>query len=250
VQLADGSLLDPEDPVTFAALCELIPILYDAVMLRNMEKAKGKGPRTGPVSLIGPRQGGAMAVPGAGAASPFGGTSPMGQMGGAVGGWGGGGGAQGATGAQGPRGFGGVLDSITKTDGDFSAGPGAFVAVPGTALAFNTQVAGPAYFFVEGTAGNSISTGGDSQSGQIGLRIDGVDYPVATRLIHTFVGGVAEFMLPISLIYPIQLAAGAHSVELLIRGLAAFEFSGSGLGIPFGFCAVSSIPLILSVAHN
>jgi hypothetical protein len=143
-----------------------------------------------------------------------------------------------------------VEPPIIKIDGDFVAGPGAFVAVPGTSVPFNQIQPGPAIFFLTASLGLTSGAAAFSQSGQIGLRIDGTDYPIASRLLHTFVGGVGEFILGQASTLVLVLAAGPHTVEVILRGLVPGEFGGAGIGIPLAVSASPAQPLYLSVSHS
>lgn len=250
VEMPDGRVIQPEDTILLSDLCELLPFLFD--WYSEMQKAAaGNGPLAPGknVPIAGQPQGGPGAVPTQSQFGPAGG----GGGGGFVGGGGGGPGPtglRGAPGAAGPPGFGGIVDSVTKIDGDFTAGPGAFIAVPGTLVPFVQATAGPATFLVNATFGTTSGAGSTSQSGQLGIRVDGTDYPLVTRLLHTFVGGVAEFLVGQPAVFVLVLPAGAHSVEIITRGLVAGEFGGNGLGIPLTVSAVPAQPLFLSVSHN
>jgi hypothetical protein len=253
VEMPDGRIIEPEDQVRLQDLCELMPFLLESYgALQSAKAAKGGNGQVTPgqsLSVVGAAPGGASGVPSA--ASQFG---PAGSTGGGgfVGSGGGGGpgpvGPRGNQGVAGPVGFGGVVDSVTKTDGDFIVGPGAFVAVPGTSIMFVQTQVGPATFLLNAVPGN-IGASGFCQSGQMGIRVDGTDYPLITRLLHTFAGGVGEFQVGQACVHSLTLAAGPHTVEVIVRGLLPGEFSG-GLGSPFGVVAVPSQPLYLSVVHN
>lgn len=246
IQLKDGSFLAPDDPLTFAQLCELMPVVAEALEVVRKNRG-GQGGRLGPVSVVGGFQGAPAAVPGM---NPFG--QAQGPSGGGGGfGWMGGGGAgpRGPQGAQGSMGLGGLSSLVVKEDGDYTAGPGSFTVVPGTAINFTSQVAGVAHFFAAVTTGKTNGSPGFPQCCQIGMRVDGVDYPLATRSLYTFVSDVGEFLLGQNLVFGLYLAAGAHTVELVIRGLSPGEF-GSGLGISVSVCATPQVPLRMSVVHS
>lgn len=251
LELPDGRVIEPWQNVSLQDLCEIVPFLVET--LTNLQ-AQGLAPGQ-KVPVIG-QQPGVLAVPNQGAFGPAGGGNPFGRGGG--GGFiGGGGGGPGPAGPQGPMGVGGppgpgsiVEPPVVKTDGDFTAGPGAFIPVPGTALVFAMGAPGVAKFDLMATLGSSSGVPSTSQSAQIGLRIDGTDYPLTTRLIHTFVGGVGEFMIGQSSTFSLSLGAGSHTVEVLLRGLLPGEFGGAGLGIPATIAAVPAVPLVLTVSHN
>jgi hypothetical protein len=149
-------------------------------------------------------------------------------------------------GPQGPTGIGSGFDFVTKTDGDFTAGPGAFIPVPGTLLAFSLPMDGSVMFQVQATLGC-----GQTQNGALGLRVDGTDYPITKRLFQTFVVGVAEFYEPSTYVFPLALLAGAHTVEVVLRGLVAgSECSAAGLGLSQTVSATPEAPLILVAQHS
>lgn len=232
IAMPDGRVIEPEDTLTLSDMCEILPLIMDALQLKTQQQAaQGLGP-------MGRAVGGARGFAGG-----------AGGGGGFIGGGGGGTGQRGATGPRGPTGLGGSVDSITKTDGDFTAGPGAFVAVPGTLISFTTDQAAPALFFLQAVLGATDGTG-NSQSAQLGLRIDGTDYPLSTRLLHTFVGGVGEFLIGQTSSFTLTLADGSHTVEVILRGLAPGEFGGTALGTPATVAATASVPLHLSVSHS
>ncbi len=260
VELSDGRVIYPEDPITLADVCEIVPLILETLM---KAETKGKvapgmpvpiarggvsptfGPSTAPTGF-GPRPG-AIAGPGL-----FGGTIPFGAGGGGFPAGGGGGrgapgpqGIQGPPGGQGPPGPGAIVDFIVKTDGDFVVGPGAFVPVPGTLVNFSTSESGPALFFVQATLSFvGLST---PQNAQLGIRVDGIDYPLTVRSMTG--AGVSEFQIGQSPAFPISLGTGVHTAEFLLRALLPGEFGG-GTGIPTSVHATASIPFALSVLHK
>jgi hypothetical protein len=248
VALPDGRILEPGDYIRLEDLCEIMPYLLNA-----MKSSMGVGQQ---VRVAG----GIPGVQGVPAPNMFGGTGgPLGPYataaaGGGFGGGGGGGGSTGprgpagATGPQGPAGSGSAVETpVIKTDGNFSAGAGAFVPVPGTSITFTMDADGVAIVYGMITGGSGISDA--SQNFQLGLRIDGTDYPLNLRCIHTFAGGVGEFFIPANIVYPISLGAGAHTVELLLRGLTLGEYGGVGLGSAGNVQANTDNPLIMAVSH-
>lgn len=248
VEMPDGRVIEPDGLIALKDLCELVPFLIET--LTNLQ-AQGLAPGQ-KLNVVG-GQPGVLAVPNQGSFGPAGGSFRGGAPGGFVGGGGGGpgpAGPQGPMGGVGPPGPGSVFEPpVVKTDGDFTAGPGAFVPVPGTALVFSMLTAGIAKFDLLATLGSSTGAVGAPQSAQIGLRIDGTDYPLTTRLIHTFVGGVGEFMVGQSSTFSLPLGAGSHTVEVLLRGLLPGEYGG-GLGVSATIAAVPTVPLVLSVSHS
>lgn len=248
VEMPDGRVIEPGDSVSLKDLCELIPFLVET--LTDLQ-AKGLSPGQ-KVPVVGQQANGQMAVPTQGGAFGPAGQGPYGRStGGWVGGGGGGPGPTGSTGPAGPMGATGpgsiVEPPVVKVDGDFVAGPGAFVPVPGTTVLFPMSAAGVAEVKAIVTLGSALTM--FCESVQIGVRIDGTDYPLTVRLISTSVPGVDEFLIGQCFSFPITLAAGAHIADLLIRGLLPGEF-GAGLGSPAAVSANPSIPLIMTVSHS
>ena len=252
VEMSDGHIIEPQDYIKLQDLCELVPFLTEAELAaKEAQKEVCKTLAPGqPVPLACKTETGMAKIGGAGQ-GPFGG--PGGGGGGGFGGFGGGGGPgpagppgqAGPPGTQGPPGPGTATDFVVKTDGDFSVGPGAFVPVPGTLLSFSTPAAGPATFLMQAVLGCN-----NTQNAVIGLRIDGVDFGLNPRLLHTFVGGVGEFFIPVHASFPMNLAAGPHTVEVILRGIMAGEFcGGSGLGFGVTVSANPSVPLCVTVLH-
>lgn len=248
VVMPDGTTIEPSQYITLAALCELVPFLVET--LTDLQ-AKGLAPGQ-KVPVVGQNANGQTAVPTQGGAFGPAGQGPYGRP---TGGWvGGGGGAPGASGPPGPAGAIGatgpgsiVAPPVVKVDGDFIAGPGAFVPVPGTTVGFNMAAAGVAEVKAIVTLGSALTM--FCESVQIGVRIDGTDYPLTVRLINTAVIGVDEFLIGQCFSFPITLAGGSHTATLLIRGLLPGEF-GAGLGNPGAVSANPSIPLIITVSHS
>lgn len=272
VRLPSGKTLQPDDALTLADLCEIFPALL-TVELQQMKNACGpeaQGPRAqaGPalpaVKSPAPGQGIQVASralpPGfqdqrAGAPVPSlcsifgggqGGGPSTGPGGGPAGGGGfsggSGGGRRGPQGPQGPAGVGATIPApIVKTDGDFTVGSASpFVAVPGTSLAFTTTRDGITLFFLQAGIGDISS----STHGQVGLRIDGVDYPLTPTQNHTFVSDVGILLVSGVSFWALQLAAGDHTVEVIVRGDAALPGT---TGLPITVQANTTSPLLLSV---
>lgn len=258
IEMPDGRVIEPEDAVALRDLCEIIPLLLKSLG-GGGQGAQGLAPGQ-QVPVVGAPDG-VQAVPTAASFGPAAGPAGQGALARGGGGFvGGGGGAPGATGKagvrgpagpEGPPGPGSILETpVVKTDGDFVAGPGAFVPVPGTSLSFTVSAAGVAIFYVTATLGRTTGASGESQSAQIGVRIDGTDHPVLTRLLHTFAGGVGEFMIGQTVAFPFVLGVGIHTAEVVLRGLAPGEFSGTAIGTPGAVAATPDVPLVFTVAHN
>lgn len=237
VEMPDGTTIQPDQFITLAALCELVPFLVETI--------KGLVPGQ-KIPVVGQKADGRTAVPTQG--GPYGRASAGGF------GVGGGGGAPGAPGPAGPAGPTGatgpgsiVEPPVVKVDGDFIAGPGAFVPVPGTTVPFTLATAGVAEVKALLTLGSGATQ--LCESVQIGIRIDGTDYPLTVRLLATFAANVGEFHIGQCFTFPITLGPGPHTAELLLRGLLPGEFGG-GLGTAAAVNANPAIPLIMTVSHN
>lgn len=254
VEMTDGHVIEPQDFIKLSDLCELVPFLMQAELQAMQKQATAKaGVSPGqPVSLVGQNPSGMSTFAGGG---PFGGPGGGGGGGGGFGGFGGGGGGPGPAGppgqagppgVQGPPGPGTATDFLVKTDGDFTVGPGTFIPVPGTLLTFNTPSDGAAVFLLQAVLGCN-----NTQNAVIGLRIDGTDFPLNPRLLHTFVAGVGEFFIPVHASFPMNLTSGSHTVEVILRGIMAGEFcSGAGFGFPATVSANPGTPLALTVLHQ
>lgn len=262
IEMPDGRIIEPEDPLTFTDLCELLPFLAEAMQLFQQVQAEQKARGITPGQAV-PVAGGitqtGRPIAGPGQFGPQAGVSGSGPVsypvnpGGFIGSGGGGAGARGPQGAAGPSGpsgppgYGAEVSRKIKTDGDFTAGPGAFIAIPGTKITFSTKYDGPATFFIQAVLGNGAV--GLSQNAQLGLRIDGADTALAPRLLHTMAAGVGEFQTGHTQVWVKDLTKGSHTVEVLLRGLAVGEFGG-GLGTPAGVTARGTSPLALIILHR
>ncbi len=251
VELADGQVIMPDDPITLAALCELVPLLLET--MTGQQNGVG-GPNGGvqpgaavPIAggTFGPSGSPAIPTQRPGAIGGYGGQR-QGHPGGM--GWGGGGGkgAPGNPGVQGPPGPGTILPVI-KTDGDFSvASVSPFVSIPGTLQSFSTTRSGASIFLVQAVfGGNSVAA---LSNGQIGIRIDGTDVPLTANLIHTAgAAGVDQFLASVTAAFPRVLSIGAHTVELIVRGDSSL---GAPTGSPVRVQANATIPLALTIIHQ
>lgn len=256
IQLSDGRILMPDDSIPLADLWEVLPVLLENMGALAPAGANGLAPGQ-EVPVAGGFRGtpsalpGAMARPGAvrglggpaaGAASHGGGGTGFSGVGG---GSRGGRGPAGPQGPQGPPGPGTIVPAV-KTDGDFTVSSvSPFVAVPGTKIDFVQESAGAVVFFVQAVfGGNSVA--GES-NGQLGLRIDGVDQPLTANLLHTGAMGVDQFLAGVHASFPRVLAAGSHSVEVVVRGDSSL---GAPTGSPITVQANATIPLALTVIHR
>ena len=262
MQLPDGRIIQLDDTIKLSDLWQILPYMTQ----QCVQQAKAEGPQqapVGPQSAIPTSPIGA-GFPGFGPATGMFGTGPFGGPGGGgalpgplgvVSGNvpqpqpGGSGipGPAGPPGPPGPAGLGTGVDFLVKTDGDFSAGPGAFIPVPGTLLSFTQGQAGPAVFMISGAFGCNFP---DAQSDVLGIEVDGTPISLQAVLRHTFVGGVGDFYNPCSALYAMQLAAGQHTVQILLRGFGAGEScQAAGLGNPAIIAANADVPLSLIVQH-
>lgn len=260
VELSNGDIIQPDDTIRLKDLCEIIPLILET-MQASAQNAPGRVAPGSQVPVVGRMPGFTSPVaPGFG--SKPGSISPAGPGfgqqsqggGGGGGGFGGGGGGRGPAGPQGlpgpagppgAPGPGALEPPITKVDGDFTVASGSpFVPVPGTAIGFTQQAAGAAVLFLQAVFGGP---GAGNTCGQMGLRVDGVDYPLTANLIHTFVGGVGQFLTSAVCTLPITLAAGAHTAEVVVRGDSALY---APVGLPVTVQANPLIPLYFGVIHG
>lgn len=255
VELADGQIVMPDDPITLAALCELVPLLLEtmagsAVQGRNGAPTPGSAIPIAGGSIFMPS--GAPPVPGQRPGAIVGSPSgPFSGGGGGSMGFGGGGGGRGASGARGPVGppgpaGPGTILPVIKTDGNFSvASVSPFVPIPGTSKGFATTRDGASVFMIQAVfGGNSVTS---LSNGQIGLRVDGKDFPLTANLLHTGAAGVDQFLASVHASFAVTLSAGAHTAELLVRGDSSL---GAPTGSPVRVQANATIPLALTVIHQ
>jgi hypothetical protein len=271
VQMPDGRVVKPEDGISLKDLCEIMPLLLDAYRSaaglargRGGPGAPGAPPYGGPGGPI-PLTGGPPGSPMPGGFPSFG--PGTGTFGGGGGGGGGGGpipgplgpiqgvtplnpnqGPPGPPGPPGPGGGGGtVADFVVKTDGDFTAGPGSFIPVPGTLLNFVQGADGAVVFLI-----NAVFGCGQTTNDALAIRIDGTTViPLQVSLFHTFVGGVGGFYQDATASWPMILPAGPHTVEIMLRGIGAGEFcGGAGFGFPATLGATPATPLTLTAFHQ
>jgi len=256
IALPDGTVIEPDDYIKLKDLCQVLPTLMEAMSAAAQAKARGGMPAPGQTVPVAGGIPGVGAVPTPGMFPGFGApTGPFGSGGGAMFGSGGGGGAgpgpqglPGPAGPAGPAGPGSTIGFVMKTDGDFIAAAGPFIPVPGASLAFTTSQDGPVLFLVQANL-LTLALGATSQNGQVGLRIDGTEYGLATRVIHTFAGGVGEFSVGHTQMFTLNLAAGSHTVEVLLRGCPSAEIVG-GLDLPTAVSANPNDPLVLMALHS
>lgn len=248
VEMPDGRIIEPDDPVTLNDICELMPLLLEAYKAVE-SRAPTRPLTTAPSGMPVPTGGFPSFGPSTGPFGGGGGRAPSGQLGPIAGNLqvNPNQGPAGPAGPPGPPGVGGAIDFVVKTDGDFTAGPGAFIAVPGTSVAFVQGSDGAVLFLIQAVAGCDMA-----QNFQIGLRVDGgTTFPLSATLIHTFAAGVSIFLVNATSVWPLTLASGPHTAEVMLRGIGAGEFcGGSGLGFPATVSANPDIPLSLIVVHR
>jgi len=253
LQLPDGRTLQPSAELTLEDFCQLFPVLLDMELEARAQQAPGRGRPVpgqnvsvvqGPNVPAGFRQPGGLPVPGQSQMSPFGGPPSQVAAGGGSGfvaSGGGRAGQRGMRGATGPPGPGTIEAPITKTDGDFSVASGSpFVAVPGTEITFATSMGGTAIFFLQAVFGSVA----EESRGQIGLRIDGTDYPLSANQTGA---AVDDFLKTVTSFWPLFLALGSHTVEVVIRGDESLAPPSAGL--PVTVQANEDVPLSLAVIH-
>lgn len=248
IQMPDGRVIEPDDYIKFTDMCEIMPFLLDAMGIAA-QQARGLTPGQR-VPVVGQTPGGAQSVP---AQAGFGSSQgPYGGGGGASFGGGGGGGSgpkgdpglPGPAGATGPSGASGPgdIDFVTKTDGDFFLAPTVvFVPVPGTLISFVQGTVGASFFLVQAVLGEELI---GLSSGQVGIRVDGVDFPLTGRQDSP---GDPEYFVGANSSWPMLLAAGTHTAEVVLRSDLAFPFPS---GDPVVVQANPTIPLAFTVVHR
>jgi len=260
VELSDGRIVNPDDPVTLSDICEIVPLIIESLM---KEAGQGKLTAGMPVKVVGNQSafGPTLSVPGFGPKpGSVGGIGGLfGQQGGGGGGGGGfpsGGGGKGAQGIKGDQGIqgpqgaagpGSLISSITKDDGDFSvASFTPFVVIPGMSISFTVSTEGTAVFLIQAVFGAGAGAG--FSNGQIGLRVTvggvSTDYPLTANLMHTFVGGVGQFLVGAHASIPLLLAAGDYTCEVLVMGDV---FVGPSGGLPLVVQANTARPLYFTI---
>jgi len=261
VELSDGTILQPDDTIRLRDICELVPLIIETLMAKagNGQAGRVTPGQTVPVrgnpSAFGP----ALSPPGFGAkpgsiagGGLFGPTAgPTGGGGG--GGFGGGGGGRrggpgppGVQGPPGPAGPGTIEEPLVKMDGNFTvASASPFVPVPDTSRTFIQVANGYAVVLIQAVFGGN--GGGGVTNGQIGLRVDGVDFPLTANLLHTFAAGVSQFLACVHASIPLKLIAGSHTVEVIVRGDSALV---SPTGLPVTVQANPTVPLYMSIIHG
>lgn len=260
LRLPDGRVIQPGDPLTLEDLCDVFSVFFEIELAKiqaqtpqnrpgvKAGQSVGLAPSLAPAGFKTPGQISNFGAPGGGPSS-----GPGSGGGGSFPGGGGGGGRRvqsGPPGPPGPPGPGTIEPGVVKTDGDFGVASAAtdWTPVPGTLFNLTMTVQGWAYFFIQaafGTRGNDASR----TSGQIGLRIDGVDYPLSPNLFNTFVAGVGPLCNPAPSFWPIELTVGAHTVEVVIRGCNTFN-TGLTQGTPLIVMANPVVPLAVGVIHT
>ena len=130
-----------------------------------------------------------------------------------------------------------TVEAVGKADGLFSTASATFVPVPGTVIDFDSAV-GPAVFSVSATEVPDCLA-----VSQIGVRVDGVDYPLESNDIHTFAGGVAVFRIGLGGVTFVNLSAGAHTAEVILRRVDTACGSAR-------VAASAELPLNFVIEHN
>lgn len=134
---------------------------------------------------------------------------------------------------------------VVKEDGDFtvvSISP--FVPIPDTRVDFDQSKDGYGVFLIQAVFG---SPGGGATNGQIGISIDGVEYPLTPNLIKTMVAGVTQFLAGVSAHIPVALKKGSHFAELLVRGDSTLP---APIGLPVTVQANPEVPLALTAIYQ
>jgi hypothetical protein len=261
LQLPDGKIVRLEDTITLQDLCLMMPAI-----LKSLQVACG-APAAPPAAPQPYGQGPIPVQKATGAGFPgFGPASGVFGQGGGFGGGGGGGGSQpgplgvvnqnapqgagtsggpGPAGPQGPPGLGTVIDFVTKTDADFTAGPGAFIPVPGTLRTFTQGADGVALIFLNATFGC-----GQASNNALGILVDGAEVIPLQAVIELEGPGVI-FYQAASAFWPKFFAAGPHTVQVMLRGFDLAEVcAGGGQGISATLAALPGTPVALAVLHS
>ncbi len=133
-------------------------------------------------------------------------TGPQGQTGPS-------GGPQGATGAQGVQGPAITsLEVVSAGGGSFSTASASFVPIPGTLISFGLLA--PATVFLQGFATADPDPVFNVPDAQIGINVDGTDYPGPAA---AFSSSGTFLYLPMSATKALALAAGPHTAQLVLR---------------------------------
>lgn len=249
VELAGGKVVLPGDGITLADLCELVPLLIET--MGGVGNGNGAIAPGSQVPIAGQTPSGALALPNQRPGAVGGNGGPV--MTGGGGGFGGGGGGRGrqgdrgATGATGPAGPGTIAPPVVKTDGNFTASSvSPFIPIPGTDISFTTVRTGPALFVIQAVFGGD--TVAARANGQIGLRVDGVDYPLTATSLIDGGSGMAQYLADASGSITVPpLSAGIHSAQLIVRGDSSL---GTPSGDPVIVQANATIPLRLGLIHQ
>jgi hypothetical protein len=247
VELPDGKIVMPDDQITLSDLCDLLPLLLETMGGGASGANGGKIAPGSQVPIAGaPMPFGTPAIPSN--RSPFGGQGSLTAGGGGGGFPAGGGGGRGKPGPPGPPGVAGPgqIVPVIKTDGNLTiASVSPFVMIPGTSKTFVVSEDGPAVFMIQAVFGGNTVSG--LSNGQIGLRVDGTDYPLTANLIHTTVVGVGQFLASAQAAFPVQLSKGSHTASLIVRGDSSL---GAPTGSPLTVQANPTIPLAMTIIHK
>lgn len=246
VQLPDGTVLNPDDAITFKDFCALLPYILKA------EKPSAPGPRPGggiPISQ------GFGAVPSFGpAASPFGqgggggggggqppGPGPIGVVNTpAIGGAGQSGqaGPPGPAGPAGPAGVGSIIDGAQVTSSFNNAG--AMAIVPGSTFTIVVGGDGKCEFEFSAIL-NRILPRASIWDVQVGIQIDSTQYLLWEDSMEVGAGSDQAFVLTAAGTLFIPLSLGSHTISL-VYGYNAVENG-------FVIAASASQPASISCKH-
>lgn len=214
MQLPDGTILNPDDPVLFKELCQLIPYLLKIARPVEQKKAPGAIPLIKNPGFL-PSFGPAGSPFGQGGASGPSGPGPVGVVAGPVPSGGGGNvGPPGPPGPPGPAGTGQIVDGIQKNDANFFS-TGAFVVVPGTTFTINVVTGGNnlAIYFNFQLENNGRASIFDVFAG---IALDNTNYQLWTQSEEQGAGSDQVFNLTGTgvLIIP-NVPAGTHTISLI-----------------------------------
>lgn len=251
IQLPDGTILNPDDALTFKDFCALLPYIEKA------EKPAAPGRRPG---------GGIPVNQGFGAVPSFGPAgSPFGQGGSPFGGGGGGGGGQpagpgpigvvnnpaiggaggpaqagppGPIGPTGPAGAGSVINGKQITSGFTNAG--AMAVVPGST--FTIVVGGDGTCEFEFSAILAASIFASVWDVSVGIQIDSTQYLLWEDSAIQGAGGDRRFTMTAAATLFTTLAPGSYTISLI--------YGYSPAGNAFSISATPSQPASISCKHS
>jgi len=257
VELADGTVLQPEDTIRLKDLCEIVPLIMETMQAAAQGTQGKKGGVTpgAPVPVRGGVQGFTSPVaPGfggkPGSIAPAGGFGQQGQGGGGGGGFGGGGGGgrgapgpAGPAGPAGPRGPGSLMDYLYKTDGEFYV-TGAVVPIPDFFVDFTVQVSGPVEIIVAANFNRGVHgpNGTINPDLTLGINVNGEDHQLV--YFNAEIGSADDKVhdFPMVGVLPVTLPPGNYRAQAI--------YSGGNFSNGLQFVASPTRPAVITVKHS